>query len=176
VNSAASSCAAAPPAGAAELIPALAVPAGRRIAYREEVRHPALVEPEVATGTMHVAENGAFVREQTTPERQISEVGDRMLSIRSSPQAEPTLYPIPGEVRPMLLALRRMLAGDGAAILADYTAELSTRAPGWVLSLRPHGAVRDAALTFSGCGDRLQSLEITGGDGVVRSIDFSPWR
>ncbi len=156
------------------MIAALAVPPGERIDYREEVRHPALVEPEIATGTMYVAEDGTLVREQKTPERQISEVGDRMLSTRSSPQAEPTLYPIPGELRPMLLALRRMLAGDAGAIQADFTTELSTGATGWALALRPHGAAEGAALTFTGCGDRLTSLEIAGRDGVVRSIAFSP--
>jgi hypothetical protein len=158
------------------LIATLAVPAGQRIEYREEVRHPALVEPELATGTMYVADDGALVREQETPERQISEIGDRMLSTRSPPEAEPTLYPIPDEIRPVLLALRRMLAGDGAAILADFTTELSTRATGWTLRLQPHGAAEGVALTFGGCGDRLAWLEIEGGDGVMRSIAFSPRR
>ena len=91
----------------------MAVPAGQRIRYREEISHPALDEPEVASGTMYVAADGTLVRDQEVPERQISEVGDTMLATRAAPEAEATLYPILGEVRPMLLALRRMLAGDG---------------------------------------------------------------
>lgn len=158
------------------MISELEVPAGRRVAYREEVRHPALVEPEVATGAMYVSQNGTLVREQATPERQISEVGDRMLSTRASPAAERTLYPIPGEARPMLLALRNMLAGDGAAVLADFTAELTARATGWTLSLRPRGAAEGPVLIFNGCGETLRALEITQGDGVVRSFAFSPGR
>ena len=132
-----------------------------------------MAEPEIATGTMYVARDGKLVRDQETPERQITEIGERMLSTRTSPEAEPTLYPIPGEARPMLLALRRMLAGDGAGIVADFTTDLSVRAEGWVLVLRPRDDPDVPALTFTGCGNALHAVEIAGRDRVVRTITFS---
>lgn len=125
---------------------------------------------------MYVAADGTLVRDQEVPRRQISEVGDTMLATRAAPESEPTLYPILGEVRPMLLALRRLLAGDGNAIAAGFATELSADATGWVLTLRPRGEAEGPALTFSGCGDSLRGLEIPERDGVVRSITFSPLR
>jgi hypothetical protein len=154
----------------------LALPAGQRVRYREEIRHPALDEPEVASGTMYVAADGTLVRDQEVPERQISEVGDTMLATRAAPGAEPTLYPILGEVRPMLMALRRMLAGDGKAIAADFVTDLSADASGWVLTLRPRAEPDGQPLTFAGCGATLRALEIPERDGVARSFTFSPWR
>jgi hypothetical protein len=125
---------------------------------------------------MYVAENGTLVRDQATPERQISEVGDRMLAMRATPGAEPTLYPIPEDARPMLQALRRVLAGDGKAIMADFSAELSGRAGGWIVTLRPLDRADGAALTFAGCGDVLQEVKLPERNGTVRSITFAPWR
>ncbi len=160
----------------AQLIAGLALDPGREVAYREEVRHPALAEPEVATGTVHVAGNGALVRDQTTPERQISEIGETMLSTRSAPDAEATLYPIPADARPMLLALRRMLAGDAAAIATEFATELASGEAGWRLTLRPLGEAPGPAVIFGGCGDDLLTMEIVGRDGVRRRLGFSPAR
>jgi hypothetical protein len=175
-NSAAPACAEDAPADALQLIARLAVPAGQRIRYREEIGHPALAEPEVASGTMYVAADGTLVRDQEVPSRQISEVGDTMLATRAAPGAEATLYPILGEVRPMLLALRRMLAGNGNAIAAAFATDLAADATGWVLTLRPRGETDGTALSFAGCGDSLRAMQIPERDGVVRSIAFSPWR
>ena len=140
------------------------------------MHHPALAEPEVATGSVWIGEDGALVRDQVTPERQISEVGQRMLSTRSAPDAEPTLYPIPREARPMLLALRRMLAGDAAAIAEDFAADVAAGEEGWRLALRPLGGASDPSLVASGCGGDLRAVEMIGRDGVRRRLAFSPGR
>jgi hypothetical protein len=138
------------------------------------VQHPALAEPEIATGTVSVAENGDLVREQATPERQISEVGETMLSTRPAPDAEPTLYPIPDEARPLLLALRRMLAGEAEALAVEFETELAVGEEGWRLTLRPRAADAGAAIAFGGCGADLRTVEIAQADGIRRSIAFSP--
>lgn len=164
----------------AQLIAALELHPGRKIGYREEVHHPALAAPEVAAGTVHVARDGDLVRDQVRPERQISEVGATMLSTRPAPDAEATLYPIPAEARPMLLALRRMLAGDAAAVAADFATDLSTGESGWRLALRPlgdaAGPAPGTAVVFGGCGGDLLSMQMTGRDGLRRVLAFSPGR
>jgi hypothetical protein len=158
------------------LVAGLALEPGRTVRYREEVQHPALAEPELATGSMFVAGDGDLVREQVTPERQISEVGETMLSTRSAPDAEPTLYPIPDEARPVLLALRRMLAGDAKALAADFETDLAVEEEGWHLALRPRAANDGAAISFGGCGAELRTVEIVQPDGVRRSLTVSPGR
>ena len=169
-------CLAQPPADAAQLIAGLALQPGRSVLYREEVQHPALAEPELATGSVRVAENGDLVREQVTPERQISEVGETMLSTRPGPDAEPTLYPIPDEARPMLTALRAALAGDEAAMARDFEIGLGVGEEGWRLTLRPRAAGAGSAIALGGCGRDLLSVEIAQSDGVRRSLAFSPGR
>lgn len=154
----------------------MVLPVGEKVAYREEVRHPALAEPEVATGTVYVAADGALVRDQATPERQISEVGDSMLSTRPSPEAEPTLYPIPSDARPMLLALRRILTGDASAVASNFVTDLSFEAAGWTLTLRPRGGPSASTLVLRGCGSVMLSMDVPGLDGVVRSIALSRGR
>ncbi len=114
------------------------------------------------------------MRDQVTPKRQISEVGETLLSTRSAPGAEKTLYPIPREARPMLLALRRMLAGDAAAIAADFTTELGGGDDGWRLTLRQRGEAPGPAVVFGGCGGDLLAMEIVEPDGVRRSLTFFP--
>ncbi len=144
--------------------------------YREEVHHPALAEPEVATGSVSIAATGDLVRHQVTPERQISEVGRTMLSTRPTPDAEPTLYPIPAEARPMLLALRRALAGDADALAADFALDLAMDESGWRLALQPRAGDGGATIVFGGCGENLRTVEIAQPDGVRRSLTFSPAR
>ena len=99
-----------------------------------------------------------------------------MLSIRTAPDAEASLYPIPSEARPMLLALRRLLAGDAAAIAADFATDLAAGAAGWRLTMRLRGEAAGPAIVFGGCGGDLLTMEIAGRDGVRRSLAFSPAR
>ena len=172
-NSAAPACLAEPPTDAAQLIAELALEPGDKLGYREVVSHPALAEPEVATGTVFVAEDGALVRDQVTPRRQISEIGETMLATRSAPGAGPTLYPIPQEARPLLLALRRLMAGDAAAIATEFATGLAAGEKGWRLDLRPRGEASGPSLVARGCGGDLAAVEITGRDGVRRRLAFS---
>lgn len=169
-------CAAPPPADVAHLLSALALPRGVPVGYREEVSHPALARPEVSEGTMWIAADGTLVRDQTIPERQISEVGDSMLTTRAGPGAEPVLYPVPAELRPMLAAIRGVLAGDAAAIEAGFAASLSSDEPGWTLVLRPVADAPVAEVDFAGCGSVLRRMEIAGSDNVHRSVTFLPRR
>jgi hypothetical protein len=129
----------------------------------------------VATGTVFIASDGALVRDQATPERQISEVGETMLATRPAPGAEPTLYPIPEDARPMLLALRRLLAGDADAVAAEFAVDLSAANSGWQLTLRARDETRPAVV-FGGCGGDLRSMEVLGRDGVRRRLAFFPDR
>jgi hypothetical protein len=130
----------------------------------------------VATGTVFIAPDGALVRDQATPDRQISEVGETMLATRPAPDAAPTLYPIPKDARPMLLALRRLLAGDAAAVAAEFAVDLSAGDAGWQLTLRALDETSRPAVVFGGCGGDLRSMEILGRDGVRRRLAFFPDR
>ena len=140
------------------------------------MQHPALTQPEIATGTVSVGDDGELVRDQLTPERQISEVGETMLSTRPAPDAEPTLYPIPAEARPMLLALRRTLAGNAEALAADFATDLAAEERGWRLDLRPLAETSGTAISLRGCGAELRTVEIVQPDGVRRTLAFFPAR
>ncbi len=158
----------------AALVSGLKLEPDRDVGYREEVQHPALARPEVASGTMHLAQDGTLVRDQVVPERQISEVGENFVTVRDGPDTEPNLYPIPGELRPMLSALRGLLAGDLAVLEATFAADLSTGESGWILTLKPLSDPSLPAIDFAGCGNMLQRMEIDGGDGIRRTLTFSP--
>lgn len=154
------------------LLSVLALPRGQSVAYREEVTHPALERPEVAEGTMSITPDGSLVRDQTAPERQISEIGERFLTTRSGPDAEPSLYPIPEAAQPVLAAIRGVLAGDTEAIEIGFATDLSSDGGGWRLVLRPADGSAKPEIRFAGCGPVLDWTEVATDDGVRRTVRF----
>jgi hypothetical protein len=160
----------------AELVAGLALERGTSIAYRDEVRHPALEQPEIASGTMRITKGGTLIRDQAVPRRQVIEIGDELVSVRTGPDAEPSLYPLPAEIRPMIAAIRALLTGDAAAIEAAFSAEMSIGDSGWRLTLRPISEQPLSAVAFSGCGGVLKQMEISESHGIRRLLSFSAAR
>jgi hypothetical protein len=143
----------------------------RKVGYREEVTHPALSLPEVASGLLGVAPDGRLLKEQHIPFRETSEVGDSFVSIRKPPEAGPNLLPIPDKYRPMLDAMRFVITGNRAAIAEHFDLALQTGASGWVIGLSSRRPGNSAMMvSISGCGAVLQGFEILQADNVRRVI------
>ncbi|HUF87991.1 MAG TPA: hypothetical protein VMM59_11470 [Thermohalobaculum sp.] len=144
-----------------------------RVGYREEVHHPALAQPEVASGTMSMTADGRLVRDQRRPEREISEIGESFVSVRQGPDAPENLLPVPSELKPMLDAIRGVVGGDAEAIAAAFDLELVASAPLWRVRLVPSdSAARGIELVVAGCGARLRGMEVRQPGGVRRVIRF----
>jgi len=144
-----------------------------RIAYREEVFHPALAQPETAAGFLSVTQSGHLVRDQRRPRREISEIGHNFLSVRKGPDEPENLLPIPAAARPMFEAIRHAVSGDTKAITRDFLLDLVATAPWWRVRLVPRDPdMRETGILLVGCGARLGGMEITQPGGVRRVLTF----
>lgn len=155
------SCVAPAPQSVDALVAILSTSERQPIHYREEVHHPALVSPEIATGTMWVEPDGTLVRDQVTPRREISRVGDLLVSVQGNGAAEPTLFPVPDEMQPLIASIRLLLTGE---TVDSEAATLSTGRAGWRLDL--------AGASLSGCGASPETLETRDSSGVRRIVRF----
>jgi len=107
------------------------------------------------------------------PQREISEIGEAFISVRETPEGPANLLPIPAEVRPMLDAIRLVIAGDAGAIVDKFVLDLAAGKPGWRVRL----AARDPdapemQIALIGCGTVLRSIEIDQARGVRRKFTF----
>lgn len=166
----AASCAAPRPATAQAALAAIEPAPTRALRYREEIRHPALPAPVTANGILSVAPDGTLVRDQRWPEREISEIGTRVIRVRPAPGAPANTLPIPEAIRPMLAALRAVAERRLGDLAATYPLTLDTAAGGWVVMLTPEGGRHRIAL--AGCGGRLEGLRLLDPDGAERVITF----
>ncbi|MEM7505722.1 MAG: LolA-related protein [Pseudomonadota bacterium] len=137
------------------------------IAYREEIFHPGLLTPVIATGLLREARNGWLVREQTTPVVETTRLGETFLSVEGA--AGPNLLPIPDSLRPTITAMRALVRGDTLALRKAFALELSDAPEGWRLDLTQPGADRLAIL---GCGDVVRAFEIAPVEGARRVLHF----
>lgn len=140
------------------------------VGYREEIEHPALLTPTIATGTMTI-DGDLLIKDQRTPHREISEIDQRFVSVRNAPEAEPNLLPLPTEAARFIEALRLLLTGNAQAILDDFSGELVSVDAGWGLRLVPNGSKR--TMDLRGCGGRISGLTLFEADGVVRRLIFT---
>lgn len=149
-------------------------PAGpERIAYREEIHHPALPAPETAAGILGIAANGKLLRDQTRPRREISEVGDDIITLREAPGGPANIVPIPSEARPMFAAIRHAIASDAAAIARDFSLALEPAPAGWRVRLVPEDPdARAVEVVLVGCGAVLTGMEIVQPGGLRRVMAF----
>lgn len=129
------------------------------------MRHPALTAPEVARGTLRALPDGRLVKDQTSPRREISEIGDGIISIRRSPEGEANLLPVPSEMLPMLRILGLAAGGrlEEAADASELGFEMTPE--GWRVALSPGDG---PVVHLAGCGRRLSRIEIREPDGVER--------
>jgi hypothetical protein len=141
--------------------------------YREEVHHPALLRPEIARGVLWVTAEGHLLRDQHIPQREISEIGEAFISVREAPEGPVNLLPIPAEVRPMLDAIRLVVAGDTKAIADEFVLVLLPGGPGWRIKLVSRDPAAPAMqIVLTGCGATLQAFEIEQARGVRRILTF----
>ncbi len=149
----------------------MAAQSGEQIAYREEIQHPALLEPTIATGTMALVD-GVLVKDQKTPKREISEIDQRVITVRKGPGAEANLLPLPDEIARFANALRALMSGSGQAVLDEFAAELMPVENGWKTKLSPLEEAR-LSLDLVGCGARLTGMTLYEPDGVTRRLTFA---
>lgn len=165
-------CAAPSPASAAETLEGLRIDSAATIAYREEVHHPALAEPERARGLMWVTPDGGLIKEQAAPRREISEIGKDFVSVRELSEDAANLLPIPPEARRMLDALRAVMSGRVGSVAAEYAPELTEVRPLWRLRLAVHDDPEYLPVFLIGCGAELRGMEIREPGAVRRLILF----
>lgn len=142
------------------------------VAYREEIHHPALTEPERARGLMRMESTGRLVKEQIAPRQEISEIGEDFVSVREDARAERNMLPIPPEARRMLTALRDVMSGDLKSVAARYAPELTEVRPLWRLRLAVHDDPEYLPVFLIGCGSQLRGIEIREPGGIRRFVLF----
>ncbi len=142
------------------------------VAYREEVFHPALPEPQVTTGTMHIGPGGDLVRMQQWPEPETVSVGERFLTV-TVPGGDPNILPIPDDMAPFFLALRGILSGRPGSVSDSYTMMLQDAGPPWRVSLET-GASDQMQTLLMGCGGQLRTIELIVPDLARRVLTFEP--
>ncbi|MEM7744630.1 MAG: hypothetical protein AAF409_13065 [Pseudomonadota bacterium] len=142
------------------------------VAYREEVFHPALPEPQVTTGTMWMGPDGELVRMQLWPERETVNVGERFLTV-TTPGGEPNILPIPDDMAPFFMALRGILSGRPGTVSASYPMALQDSGPPWRISLNA-GASDQMQTVLTGCGGQLHTIELILPDLARRVLSFEP--
>jgi hypothetical protein len=125
----------------------------------------------LARGVLSITAAGRLLKDQRLPRREISEIGEAFISVRATPEGPANLLPIPAEFRPMLDAMRLVIAGDAAAIAEAFALELQPGEPGWrvrLVSRDPRAPEMRIALV--GCGTVLQAIEIEQARGVRRIL------
>ncbi len=164
-----------PPESVAEALAARSGGAeAREVAYREEIRHPALPEPVHARGILRRLSDGRLMRRQTVPEPETLMIGESVITRLRPGATGSEILPIPEDLAPMIAVLRSALAGDALALGRDTSATLEAGQEGWRLALRPDGG--GASLTLLGCGTRLLGFETADPDGVWRRTVFEAAR
>ena len=151
----------------------LALPADHvdgKVAYREEVRHPALPFPKVATGMLMLESDGWLVRHQMTPDEEILEIGETVLRVRQGADGEANLLPIPSEMRDLFKLLRNVVVRDHRTVELGKVSDVEIDAEGWRM---PFGKFADdASVWVTGCGSRMRGFLIQKDDGVERRTTF----
>jgi hypothetical protein len=166
-------CAAERPESAPSAIAGLEIGPDNKVDYREEVYHPALPRPETARGVLWVTADGRLVKDQQIPQREISEIGEAFVSVREAPEGPANLLPIPAEVRPMLDAIRLVIAGDAGAVADKFALDLAPGGPGWRVRLVARDPdAPEMQIALIGCGTVLRSIEIDQARGVRRIFTF----
>ncbi len=156
-----------------EAISGLRAGTSDRIAYHEAVHHPALAQPETASGFLSMTRSGRLVRDQHRPRREISEIGQSFHSVRKGPEEPENLLPIPSAARPMFDAIRHAVSGDAEAITREFSIELLAAAPSWRVRLVPREpGEREIDIILVGCGAVLTGMEIAQPKGVRRVLTF----
>ena len=123
--------------------------------------------PEIATGTMWVAADGALVRDQVTPRREISEIGDATVRLRKGPDQDPAIFPIPARLTGTVQAMRLVLTGG--KLPQGSAASLSAGGTGWRLGIDL--GIGPSATLF-GCGRRIHGIETENMTGTRRTVRF----
>jgi len=144
------------------------------VAWREEISHPALGAPEIATGIFRSTPGGRLIREQRTPREETASIGERFISRDTGEEVE--LLPITEDLAPFVATLRAMMAGGVGQLSERFTLALSTSSEGWRVALTPPDGEAARALAILGCGERVRGLEIGGPGGEVRRILIGPAR
>ncbi len=143
------------------------------IAYREQIFHPALIQPVTAAGTFRIADDGTLIRAQEYPEPEIAEIGRDTIRLRDDLEEEANLVPIPEDIEPMLATVRALVVGEPGRILETYSVALLPHEEGWqvVVDLgNATGALTHLAVI--GCGETLSAVELDLSDGGRRRIDL----
>ncbi|MCI4662260.1 MAG: hypothetical protein MRY63_10640 [Neomegalonema sp.] len=146
-----------------------------QIPYREEVAHPALLEPAVSRGVMHLEQDGTLIRRQIEPFAETAQITDTQL-ILLTPSAvgegqDTRVLEIPPELRPVLRTMRQLIAEDRAPSGVTGALTPGMDGQGWRLGLDA-ALAENLSLTLLGCGDVLTGIEVLQADGAPRRILF----
>ena len=161
-------CAAPVPADVESLVALLPDKTRSFVPYREETRHPAFAEPEVATGMLSV-EEGRLIRDQRFPEPERAAIGDQVVSVTVPPSTEANILPIPAEMQPLVQTLRAVITRD-ASFIRDRTTLAAAPAGGeWVLTF-PDLDPGVGTFSVTGCGGRIRRIDVAEQTGIRRTM------
>ena len=122
-----------------------------------------------------VLPDGTLVKDQSWPRREISEVGERFLSVRRGPDAEANVLPIPSAMRPALRVLRLLVASDLRSAGSAFEMGLGTDDAGWEVTLTPTlPEARGIRIMLLGCGNQLRRVKILEAGAIERHYTFDP--
>lgn len=159
--------------GVPEILAVLERPAGNQMRYRERVFHPALLDSVDSSGILSIKPDGTLVRDQTDPKREVSELRETVVVVRSPPDGEANLLPMPDHVQQLARTLRFLLRfADGPGLEADTT-RLADEDGHWRLGIggtTPH----KPTILIRGCGTSLDRITLAEGGQVRRVISLSP--
>lgn len=147
--------------------------AGKPLYYREEIFHPAIVQPVVTRGWFEISNDGSLIRHQTEPDAETSRIGEQFIFVTRDDTGERNIFPIPDEIAPLLAVLRRIVGQSSNLILQDYMPVLEVNQTGWLvkMSFGPPERQRDS-LILDGCGKILKNVELQFGSNQRRRIIF----
>ena len=155
-----------PETGSALVLPA--IEAGTKLAYTEEIRHPALPVPRFASGTMGIRDNGRLVRHQMTPREEIIEVGETVFTVRDSLDGEANMLPIPADLKPLFGVLRQIAGSRDGHMQLENAAIPGPE--GWRSAMA--GPVPDIEFALIGCGLKLLGVAVQSANGIERLTRF----
>lgn len=160
-------CEASPPESPAAALAGIASGTGS-VGYLEEIRHPALLSPEIARGEMRVNADGRLVRQQRDPVAETAIIGEETVTLIGEGGGDVEILPIPADLDGFLGTLRSIAVGDMAGLADGKTLTLETDPGGWRVAV---GTGAETPVLF-GCGARLHGVEIVSPGGGSRVIRF----
>lgn len=150
----------------------LRTPAQNRVAYVEEIQHPAMNTPLIAEGWFRRGSGQKIFRDQKAPIEETAILDDEFVTVLRGDEP-PEIAPIPAELKPMIAAVAALMDGDIASQSQKLDPVIIAHSEGWRLSFKSEPTLGAFRASMIICGESLIGLEFNGADQSRRLIRFS---